>query len=1178
MQVAMVLPPDVMASKAPFSWRTRVHALNTLRGIFKNGTLSGDTGVFVPSALRVALGGFSSPSWAIRNSSLMLYAAVLERAVGSSNRNSGASAEDKRGGGGGASVGEVNGEGEGAPGAAAARAAPTAGGGGGGGGVSTSAFFTRFPSLRALLLTELAGAPRVSADTSGQHPSLYPVMLLLSRLRPEAGMAAAAAATDGEEDGAGRGDGGEDAVATPASTSSVQYGGLAVVLPFIPLLLRAGEQPNALVRAMSARALHALLPMPLRLAMLPLFMERLGIHAAQREAGRDAVSSAEQTSTAFARRSGPVPWNTVHGTLLQLRSLLPLCRVLCAGDVTTAVSSTSTAAIAAIMKAGGGAPPQLAPPASTTSTLREAVWALQGYFAMLVQQPRLAAVGAATSDFTCSSSSHSAPAAPAIVRAAALDVCELLDAVASRLAWACGAPGESALHPSPARSPYALSCEVLGVGAFARTSSISSNSVGAFLPPPRADETASSSSFDVGVDLLLGVAARGVARAAMSACMGQALVVGRQQPRGESDGSGTPVLPRRQPTPAPPLLLLHQLLCHERSDVRVSAAKCVKSALKHAVATAHSSAPCSPAPTTRDGVLALVNDSAPQLSLLLLQRAVVETNPDAQRYAAHGSALLVLAMPPAAILSLMMRDGEGGGGEGYGVAQGVEACAGGSSSSGITSGEGGSSLLLRALHSARDASTRAMLVRMLGAVAQCAMERLSARVVPASVVLAGGATTERLHVVGDDAGAEGLRQRRVLMHILHEWRGAATICTLSAYTFRLRLAAAASVRRSGLLGTYLQLQLPQQPRQQTSSRLVSGPSTTASSGSVAGPSTEGGARTTATVVSTAPSVPAPASATTALAVASPEAAARLAGELGAWAWGCAIAALVDGDDEVREQGRAAVTDAFIAVQPLLLPLLRQPCSSEPRSSTGGDTSPLQNPLEVWEAATASTSAGSLRHPLPAVDLASLITPLLSHPSSSSSAPPLSVCDHSALQLAMFLLSCPSLSCSRSSPTRALLRRIAAGGAAVEAVDSPPLTQVAEQGCESTAAGGSSSLLGGQHGGLPRMLTRPMFAPDPPNEFMEPLELRAWAAAAVAVIDSTSTVRAEGGNAVSDLGGGNCRASPTAPTSGGGSSDSIALSGEIGPEEAWIGGPWYAASRYVSLWSDAHLPAPASNCN
>ncbi|KAF0755100.1 hypothetical protein AaE_005084 [Aphanomyces astaci] len=72
--------------------RVRVHALNILKLLGQDAILAEDVAVFVPDLLTVAVHGFESKSWAVRNSSMMLFAAATQRAIGDKQVADGAAA------------------------------------------------------------------------------------------------------------------------------------------------------------------------------------------------------------------------------------------------------------------------------------------------------------------------------------------------------------------------------------------------------------------------------------------------------------------------------------------------------------------------------------------------------------------------------------------------------------------------------------------------------------------------------------------------------------------------------------------------------------------------------------------------------------------------------------------------------------------------------------------------------------------------------------------------------------------------------------------------------------------------------------------------------------------------------------------------------------------------------
>ncbi|KAF0694441.1 hypothetical protein As57867_014641, partial [Aphanomyces stellatus] len=63
-----------LASSETDAERVRVHALNILKLVAQDAVLAEDVAVYVPPMLTVAVRGFESTSWAVRNSSMMLFA------------------------------------------------------------------------------------------------------------------------------------------------------------------------------------------------------------------------------------------------------------------------------------------------------------------------------------------------------------------------------------------------------------------------------------------------------------------------------------------------------------------------------------------------------------------------------------------------------------------------------------------------------------------------------------------------------------------------------------------------------------------------------------------------------------------------------------------------------------------------------------------------------------------------------------------------------------------------------------------------------------------------------------------------------------------------------------------------------------------------------------------------
>ncbi|XP_073150839.1 uncharacterized protein [Henckelia pumila] len=131
-----------------------VHAFNVLRAAFNDANLATDTSGFFAEALILSIQSFSSPYWEVRNSACLAYTALVRRMIGFLN-------VQKR---------------------ESARRALT--------GLE---FFHRYPALHSFLFNELRVATDLLVDGSSKlefnlkndvHPSLCPMLILLSRLKP----------------------------------------------------------------------------------------------------------------------------------------------------------------------------------------------------------------------------------------------------------------------------------------------------------------------------------------------------------------------------------------------------------------------------------------------------------------------------------------------------------------------------------------------------------------------------------------------------------------------------------------------------------------------------------------------------------------------------------------------------------------------------------------------------------------------------------------------------------------------------------------------------------------------------------------------------------------------------------------------------------------------------------
>ncbi|ORY05607.1 hypothetical protein K493DRAFT_274843 [Basidiobolus meristosporus CBS 931.73] len=128
----------------------QVHAFNILRTMFSDAKQGTNVLAYVEDAFMLAISGFSSDCWAVRNCSVMLFSTLLQRTFGTKKT------KDEH-----HSMNTLTGK----------------------------EFFSRFPALHPFLLKELKVAvdqlfKSKELDSSAVHPGLYPVLTLLSRLQP----------------------------------------------------------------------------------------------------------------------------------------------------------------------------------------------------------------------------------------------------------------------------------------------------------------------------------------------------------------------------------------------------------------------------------------------------------------------------------------------------------------------------------------------------------------------------------------------------------------------------------------------------------------------------------------------------------------------------------------------------------------------------------------------------------------------------------------------------------------------------------------------------------------------------------------------------------------------------------------------------------------------------------
>ncbi|XP_067385468.1 thyroid adenoma-associated protein isoform X2 [Channa argus] len=126
----------------------QVHALNILRALYRDTRLGENIIPFVSDGMQAAVLGFTSPVWAVRNSSTLLFSTLITRIFGVKKGKDEHSKKNR---------------------------------------MTGREFFTRFPALYPFLLYQLEEAATTVESDSGQvklHPSLFLLLLVLSRLYP----------------------------------------------------------------------------------------------------------------------------------------------------------------------------------------------------------------------------------------------------------------------------------------------------------------------------------------------------------------------------------------------------------------------------------------------------------------------------------------------------------------------------------------------------------------------------------------------------------------------------------------------------------------------------------------------------------------------------------------------------------------------------------------------------------------------------------------------------------------------------------------------------------------------------------------------------------------------------------------------------------------------------------
>ncbi|CDF35681.1 unnamed protein product [Chondrus crispus] len=161
----MYVQEDALQKNRTEQENSVAHALNLLRSMFLNGNIASSILRYLEPAAMVCIKAFCSASWLIRNSTLMLFSALVRRGIGvcverrSSTNLSSFEVADR-------TSAVLDGD----------RRLR---------GVTAFQFFSRHPNLHPFLLQQLETAVELfeyEGDTD--HPSLFPTLYLLSSLSP----------------------------------------------------------------------------------------------------------------------------------------------------------------------------------------------------------------------------------------------------------------------------------------------------------------------------------------------------------------------------------------------------------------------------------------------------------------------------------------------------------------------------------------------------------------------------------------------------------------------------------------------------------------------------------------------------------------------------------------------------------------------------------------------------------------------------------------------------------------------------------------------------------------------------------------------------------------------------------------------------------------------------------
>lgn len=266
-------------------WKLSVHALNVLRLIILDGAFSFELDRYISPLLMLTISGFAHNEWAVRNSSMMVFSAIVQKCV----------AKDKNSSTKGHTSNNNSSSSSGGVGSAAAAGALS---------VSAREFFRRYPGIDEFLVRRLSENTTNRASVRDEH-CLYPLLLLFAKFQAVFSSNEALGLTTEAA-----------AVATNAHQTHIDQ------LTSIIRQRYLGHASLA-IRQVAARALSALIP----ISQIPIAIESLMVDIFPSNVIQKASASELKTAARSAKKDRPAATialtiNELHGRLLVILELL----------------------------------------------------------------------------------------------------------------------------------------------------------------------------------------------------------------------------------------------------------------------------------------------------------------------------------------------------------------------------------------------------------------------------------------------------------------------------------------------------------------------------------------------------------------------------------------------------------------------------------------------------------------------------------------------------------------------------------------------------------------------------------------------------------------------------------------------------------------------------------------